>query len=209
MTSRRWTELMAIAIACALSAAAVPSVVCADPRTFHGQSLARKKMALRDAPGEAPVLATLAQTHTGERVILDASEPSQARFDALLADRATGQRAALDPRLLGLLRQLASAHAGARVELVSGYRSQKLNEMLRKKGHHVASHSQHSLGNAVDFRVVPLAADGTFANEAISPLEIEAEIRKTGWSGGVGTYMKKDDWFVHADVGPNRRWDGQ
>jgi uncharacterized protein YcbK (DUF882 family) len=187
----------------------VPSVLASDARTFSGQHLAAKKGSPSADPEPPPVLATLAQTHTGERVLLDATSPPQERFDALLADRATGQRAALDPRLLGLLRDLAGAHPGCRIELVSGYRSQKLNEMLRKKGHHVASHSQHSLGNAVDFRIIPLEADGHWADKALSPLVVEKEIRARGWVGGVGTYPKPDDWFVHADVGPNRRWDGQ
>jgi uncharacterized protein YcbK (DUF882 family) len=41
-----------------------------------------------------------------------------------------------------------------RVEVVSGYRSDKLNEGLRKKGRHVAARSQHVLGNAIDFRLM-------------------------------------------------------
>jgi uncharacterized protein YcbK (DUF882 family) len=147
------------------------------------------------------MLATLDQVHTGERVVLDADSPTQARFDALLSDRATGDGRPLDPQLLGLLRTLAAAHPGSRIELVSGYRSWKLNEMLRKKGHHVASHSQHSLGHACDFRIVPPGAD-----VGIDPRVLEAEIRKLGWEGGVGVYPTKGDWFVHADVGRNRRW---
>jgi uncharacterized protein YcbK (DUF882 family) len=102
---------------------------------------------------------------------------------------------------------LASRHGkkdgAARIELVSGYRSPKLNEMLRKKGHHVASHSQHSLGHACDFRIVEPSAD-----RGIDPRVLEREIRGLGWEGGVGGYLTKDDWFLHADVGPNRRWDG-
>lgn len=154
----------------------------------------------------APLLATLVQTHTDERLPLDAHAPSQERFSALLADRTTGERHAFDPRLLGLLRALAARHAEAgapRIELVSGYRSPKLNEMMRKKGHHVASHSQHSLGHAVDFRIVlPGEARG------IDPRTLEKEIRDLGWDGGVGVYTLKSDWFVHADVGRNRRWGG-
>lgn len=161
-------------------------------------------MASPDGAGDRPLLATLAQTHTPERVPLDDASPTRARFDALLADRATGQVQTLDPRLSALLRDLARAHPGARIELVSGFRSPKLNEMLRKKGHHVASHSQHSLGHAVDFRIAAAGAD-----ECIPPRDVEKEIRALGWQGGVGTYEKKDDRFVHADVGPNRRWDGQ
>ena len=87
------------------------------------------------------------------------------------------------------------------MELVSGYRSPKLNEMLRKKGHHVASHSQHSLGHACDFRIVPEGA-----RVGIDPRVLEKEIRALGWQGGVGVYPTAGDWFVHADVGANRRW---
>ena len=115
----------------------------------------------------------------------------------------TGAKQPLAPELLGLLRTLAAKHTGARIELVSGYRSWKLNEMLRKKGHHVASHSQHSLGHAVDFRIVlPDATKG------IDPRDLEREIRDAGWKGGTGVYTLETDWFVHADVGPERRWRG-
>ncbi len=148
-------------------------------------------------------LSTLCQTHTLDRVVLSDSEPSNARFSDLLADRATGSATPIDERLLPLLRAIAKQYPGARIELVSGYRSPKLNEMLRKKGHNVASHSQHSLGNAVDFRIVP---DG--ATKGIDPRVLEKVIRKLGWNGGVGVYPKKHDWFVHADVGRNRHWKG-
>jgi uncharacterized protein YcbK (DUF882 family) len=154
-----------------------------------------------DPESDVPLLATLDQVHSGERVVLDAHSPTQARFDALLADGTTGERHALDPRLLELLRALAGRHPNSRIELVSGYRSPKHNEMLRKKGHHVASHSQHSLGHACDFRIVPPGAD-----QAIDPRVVEAEVRQLGWDGGVGVYPTSSDWFVHADVGRLRRW---
>lgn len=144
---------------------------------------------------------TLAHTHTGERLALSPTEPSDTRFDALLADRVTGAARPVDPRLLELLRALAARYPGARFEIVSGYRSEKLNEARRKKGRHVASHSQHSLGHALDFRVV---LNG--ATRGIDPRVLEREIRALGWDGGVGTYPTTSDWFVHADVGRNRRW---
>jgi uncharacterized protein YcbK (DUF882 family) len=162
-----------------------------------------------DAEADTPLLATLVQTHSEERVPLDAVTPAQGRFDTLLADRVTGTAHALDPRLLALLRAVAKRFASdageaPRIELVSGFRSPKLNEMMRKKGHHVASHSQHSLGNAVDFRVVIRGGDGGV--EAVDPRDVEAAVRAEGWDGGVGTYTLKDDWFTHADVGPRRDW---
>lgn len=152
-----------------------------------------------------PLLGTLVQTHTEDCVPLDDRSPSAARFAALLEDHVTGERHELDPRLLELLRSIARRHPGARFELVSGYRSPKRNEMMRKKGRHVASHSQHSLGHAVDFRVV----DSSRGDEkGIDPRVLEREIRDLGWEGGVGVYTLPTDWFVHADVGKLRRWRG-
>jgi uncharacterized protein YcbK (DUF882 family) len=164
---------------------------------------ARKGLARAGTADPGPLLATLVQTHTDERVVLDEASPTQERFSALLADRVTGERHEVDPKLLELLRSLARRHPGARIEIVSGYRSPKLNEMLRKKGHHVASHSQHSLGHACDFRIVPPDAE-----RGIDPRVLEKEIRDLGWEGGVGVYTIPTDWFVHADVGGNRRWNG-
>ena len=192
-------------LAAALAVASAASPVGADVRVSHAAGHASKKSADADEPraGPPPVdfLATLVQTHTEERVVLTEEGPSAARFAQLLCDRATGTTQAFDPLLLELLRTLARKYPAARIELVSGFRSPKLNEMLRKKGHHVASHSQHSLGHAVDFRIVPGGA-----LRGIDPRELERELRALGWLGGIGVYPTKDDWFVHADVGPQRRW---
>jgi len=205
------TLVSALPAAFAAILASAPAVLVASPsgidaRVQHGSGLASKKARALDTASAADppaLLGTLVQTHTDERVPLDDATPTQDRFSALLADRVTGERHAFDPRLLGLLRSLAKNHPGARIELVSGYRSAKLNETMRKKGHHVASHSQHSLGHACDFRIVPAGE-----SLGLDPRLVEKEIRDLGWDGGVGTYPSKSDWFVHADVGKNRRWDG-
>lgn len=188
----------------AMVAALVATPAAVDAHVARSNGLAARKEA-KDAvfPETPPLLATLVQTHTDERVPLDDVSPTPARFSRLLSDRVTGERHDFDPRLLGVLRALAKKHPGSRIELVSGYRSAKLNEMMRKKGHHVASHSQHSLGHAVDFRIVPPGAE-----RGIEPRVIEQELRELGWEGGIGTYEKKYDWFVHADVGARRRWSG-
>jgi uncharacterized protein YcbK (DUF882 family) len=197
---------LGIKVGALLLACSSVSTIAATPahpevRVPHGAGLADKKSPAADGDPSWPLLATLDQVHTGERVALDPQGPTHERFEALLADRATGSKHAIDERLLTLLRALAAAHRGGRIELVSGYRSPKLNEMLRKKGHHVSSHSQHSLGNACDFRVVLPGEE-----VALDPRVVEREIRALGWEGGVGVYPTKDDWFVHADVGRNRRW---
>ena len=210
---------LAAGLAAALGAALVTSAVGVDATVSRSSGLASKKAAAPTAAvaasegaawsdlavtAEPPMLlGTLVQTHTDERVPLDDVSPTPDRFARLLADRVTGERTELDPRLLELLRSLGRRHPGARFELVSGYRSPKLNEMMRKKGRNVASHSQHSLGHAVDFRVV-VEPD----TRGIDPRDLEKEIRELGWQGGVGVYPSKSDWFVHADVGRLRRWGG-
>jgi uncharacterized protein YcbK (DUF882 family) len=194
-----WT--IAAAASATLASASIATTLPLEPLVSHTSGLARKKAAA--TPELPPLLATLVDIHTGEHLPLDAVSPDAARFDALLADRATGATEGLDPHLLELLRSLASDHRGARIELVSGFRSAKRNEMLRKKGHHVATHSQHSLGRAIDFRLV-LAGE----NEPLDPRDLEKRIRDLGWTGGVGVYLGESDRFVHADVGPNRRWNG-
>ena len=194
------------ALAAVLATLPVTSVTATEPPVPHTSGHATKKGGSGDDRARPELVATLVQTHTDERVMLDKVGPSPGRFAALLSDRVTGASLALDPRLLDLIRALAAQHAtsgAARVELVSGFRSPKLNEMMRKKGHHVASHSQHSLGHAVDFRIVPGGAV-----KGVDPRTLELEIRALGWDGGVGIYTLKHDWFVHVDVGPKRRWSG-
>jgi uncharacterized protein YcbK (DUF882 family) len=195
-------KALAVVLASASSATIAVEPATMEARVPHAAAnLAEKKGPPLDASDDEPMLATLYQVHTGERVVLDSRSPTQTAFDALLADRSTGEQHPLDAHLLGLLRALAAAHPGSRIEVVSGYRSWKLNEMLRKKGHHVASHSQHSLGRACDFRIVPPGAE-----VALDPRAVEREIRQLDWEGGVGVYLTAADWFVHADVGPRRRW---
>jgi len=176
-----------------------------DTLPVRSMRLASKKSAARADADPPPLLGTLVLVHGDEHLALDADEPTDARFEDLLADRVTGEAHTLDPRLLAMLRDVAREWPGARIEIVSGYRSEKLNETLRKKGHHVAVHSQHTLGHAVDFRVIP---EGDA--RALSPLVIERFLREDlHWPGGVGVYLSDSDWFTHADVGPNRRWNGQ
>jgi uncharacterized protein YcbK (DUF882 family) len=195
---RRISAIVMAVLACA----GITTPLDAETPVSRTDRMATRKSSLGD--GERPaLLGTIFELHGDVRVPLDADSPSNERFSALLSDRVTGDSHELDAKLLGLLRALAEKHPGARVELVSGYRSPKLNEMLRKKGHHVASHSQHSLGHACDFRIVPPGAE-----RGIHPYDLEKEIRALGWTGGVGVYPTQGDWFVHADVGPERRWEG-
>jgi uncharacterized protein YcbK (DUF882 family) len=201
---RSWAGFWPV-LAASLAATLTPSTAGSDAAVARSSGLASRKASVSSrAPDEPrPLFATLVQTHTDERVTLDARLPTEERFTDLLSDRVTGESHPFDPRLLELLRTLGQKHPAARFELVSGYRSPKLNEMLRKKGHHVASHSQHSLGHAVDFRIVEPGAESS-----LDPRQVEREVRDLGWAGGVGVYLLPSDRFVHVDVGPLRRWNG-
>jgi hypothetical protein len=199
---RFWGERLLGFVLAGVSAITVarPTIADLPPSRTSGYAIRKDRTELDDSPRarEDPsveTLATLVNVHTGEAMPLSAAEPTFVRFSDALADRVTASRIELDPRLLGLLRQIATNNPRARLELVSGFRSPKLNELLRKQGHRVASHSQHSLGHAVDFRIIGL-----------SPAKMKQEILKTGWVGGIGQYDKSSDLFVHADVGPKREW---
>jgi hypothetical protein len=198
-------RLLASSLAAALASLPFVSPLAVDPELPRhdrpgGISLARRKDTT-PAGGEAalvPTLGTLFNLHTDEAVPLGDAEPTPERFSDLLADKALCARRDIAPALLDLLRALARAHPGVRIDLVSGYRSEKRNEMMRKKGRHVASHSQHSLGQAVDFRV-----------EGLGVGDVVEELGAMRWRGGIGRYDAESDRFVHVDVGPNRRWKGQ
>lgn len=149
-------------------------------------------------PARPPPLGVLVNLHTGETLALSDDAPSKEEFSILLEDRGLGRRVEMAPRLLVMLRALARENPGARFEIVSGFRSPKRNEMMRKKGRRVASHSQHTLGAAIDFRIAGLSTG-----------KLAQALEKLKWKGGIGQYTAKHDRFVHVDVGPSRRWWGR
>lgn len=154
-----------------------------------------------DAEATVPELVldgfTMVNLHTHEAVVLEvepaATEPVMLR--RLLRDRTTWEEHVMDARSMATVRAAALEFGARRVEVVSGYRSDKLNEHLRKKGRHVAQHSQHVLGTAIDFRLV-----GT-------PTEWLHEFLEAIHVGGIGLY--RDNAFIHVDTGPVRRWTGE
>lgn len=116
-------------------------------------------------------------------------------LDHFLRCRVTGEEAPMRSEPLSVAVAMAIQHQADEIYVVSGYRSRRFNEMLRKKGHQVARGSQHPLGNAVDFRIpgVPAA-------------RLAREIAKVH-DGGVGVYRRSG--FVHVDTGPKREWRGR
>jgi len=157
--------------------------------------------ALAGSPAAAATEArTLAfhHTHTGERLevvyyahggyLADALD----RVDRLLRDFRTGERHPIDPRLLDTLCALGLACGGGTFEIISGYRSPGTNAMLRRASTGVAEHSLHTVGHAIDVRLV-----GT-------PTARLRDAAMVLGRGGVGYYPGSD--FVHLDIGRVRTW---
>lgn len=76
--------------------------------------------------------------------------------------------------------------------LLSGFRSQATNQMLRARSRNVAQNSLHLTGEAADVRL----RSRTVAEMARAAAACRA--------GGVGRYSRSD--FVHVDCGPVRSW---
>ncbi len=83
-------------------------------------------------------------------------------------------------------------HQGARITIVSGYRSPTYNTKLRENGKLAAKASLHQYGMAADLKI-----------SGVSSKEIWNFIRDLKF-GGVGFYH---GGLVHVDVGPARFWD--
>jgi uncharacterized protein YcbK (DUF882 family) len=138
-------------------------------------------------------------THTGEQLRTTYWCQGELLPEALddinyiLRDYRTGEVLAIDPRLLNLLYALRKElDARSPYHIISGYRSQKTNELLRQSSRGVAKDSLHTEGMAIDIRLPGIELD---------------ELRRAALSlkrGGVGYYT--DSEFVHVDVGRVRYW---
>jgi uncharacterized protein YcbK (DUF882 family) len=81
---------------------------------------------------------------------------------------------------------------GNEIHIISGYRSPNYNSMLRGNGRHVAKHSYHLSGRAIDIAIPRVNLD---------------KVRRTALAlhlGGVGYYPGAG--FVHIDSGAYRTW---
>jgi hypothetical protein len=133
-------------------------------------------------------------THEALPILPGQSETVRSRFHMFLRDHFTNQATRMDTRLIGVLTRVAGKFSAQRIDVVSGYRSPKYNLMLRKKGHQVARDSQHTHGNAVDFRI-----------RGVGTKQVLHYVRSLR-VGGVGFYPHSQ--FVHSDTGRVRYWTG-
>ncbi len=138
-------------------------------------------------------------THTGERLSTvywaDGALVPEAmvEINKILRDYRTDESTEMDFRLIDTLYRLRS-FVGSRepYHIVSGYRSPKTNEALRRNGKGVAKNSFHLQGKAIDARL-----------PGIDLTKLRWKARALA-AGGVGFYPVSD--FVHVDTGPVRFW---
>ena len=116
------------------------------------------------------------------------------RINYVMRDFRTGDVFPLDPRVLDLINIVHQETGSEPLEILSGYRSPKTNNMLRgrRQNSGVATKSLHMYGQAIDFRL-----------GGVKTKEIR-DIARSLQAGGVGFYPRSD--FVHVDTGKVRSW---
>ena len=142
---------------------------------------------------------SLRNAHTGERFsgvyrIGSYYVPSAfRRINRVMRDHRTGDVYPIDPELVDTLSRIQKdCRCVEAIDLLSGYRSPKTNNMLRRNSRGVAKNSYHMKGQAADIRV-----PGSTINK----------VRNTARAlrvGGVGYYPRSG--FVHVDTGDVRSW---
>ncbi|MFK7794339.1 MAG: YcbK family protein [Gammaproteobacteria bacterium] len=116
-----------------------------------------------------------------------------AKVNYILRDHRTQEVAQIDLRLIDMLHNLHSlTESTAPFEIISGYRSAKTNESLRKSTSGVAKRSLHMQGKAVDVRLPDIE------------LKKLRDVAISLQAGGVGYYSKSG--FLHLDTGRPRNW---
>ena len=137
--------------------------------------------------------------HTGERANVTYWEQGEYHVDGLaelyllMRDHRQNEVAAIDVRLLDQLHNVSRLLNNDReIYLISAFRSEKTNTMLRGKSRNVAKHSLHMKGQALDFRIPKLNLRHVHKAALASA------------SGGVGYYPNSG--YLHMDIGRRRRW---
>ena len=127
----------------------------------------------------------------GDTYIPDALD----ELNIFLRDSHNQEVSPYDPRTFDVLHTMLAkvGKADGVIDVLSGYRSQETNDMLRESGTtNAAEHSQHIVAKAIDLRVPGV------------PAPVLRDAAKSIGAGGVGYYPASQ--FVHVDVGPVRQW---
>ncbi len=116
-----------------------------------------------------------------------------AQLNNILRDVRADEVREMDAQLIDILAAAQALLGYDRpFSVISGYRSKKTNDMLRRKSRNVARNSYHTKGMAADLRM-----------EGVDAAMLQKAGKHLG-AGGVGIYTKSN--FVHLDSGPVRTW---
>ena len=152
---------------------------------------------LRAAPVAPPRRLRLVNTNTGEtfdgsfRDDLGPIGTALADLSDFLRDHHSGEKTAIDIRVLDFLASVMDAVGKTRAAVLSAYRTRETNAKLARTHFGVAENSQHILGRALDIR---LETQNERAVQAARAMRY----------GGVGWYPRSG--FLHIDCGPVRNW---
>jgi uncharacterized protein YcbK (DUF882 family) len=114
-----------------------------------------------------------------------------AELSEFLRDHHSGEKIAIDVRVLDFLASVMDAVGATRATVLSAYRTRETNAMLARTHFGVAENSQHIYGRALDLRLP------TRNEEAM-------QVARNLQLGGVGWYPHSA--FFHIDTGPVRNW---
>jgi uncharacterized protein YcbK (DUF882 family) len=113
-------------------------------------------------------------------------------LDHFMRDAHEDMTHAMDPRLMTMLYDLQTIFDKREIQVISAYRTEKTNAMLRGTIPGVAKDSYHMKGQAVDIRIPGV------------DVALMRDVAKTLAVGGVGYYPEAN--FIHVDTGPIRYW---
>lgn len=150
------------------------------------------------APTVAPLRRLrLVNTNTGEtfegsfRDDVGPIATALADLSDFLRDYHSGEKTAIDVRVLDFLASVVDAVGETRATILSAYRTRETNEKLARTHFGVAENSQHMYGRALDIRLETRNERAVQAARAMR-------------YGGVGWYPHSG--FLHIDSGPVRNW---
>lgn len=115
------------------------------------------------------------------------------KISHVMRDHREDKSRSMDPKLIDIIAEIQkNCGCNEPVGLLSGYRTERTNRMLRRNSSGVAKNSYHIKGKAADIRL-----DGVRTRYLC---EQAMKLRK----GGVGYYPRSS--FVHIDTGKVRHW---
>lgn len=117
------------------------------------------------------------------------------KLNWVMRDWRRNEATKMDPKLIDIIWEMHSELGSKKpVHLISGYRSRKTNNGLRKSRGGQARNSRHIVGKAADIH---------FPDVPVRRLRYSALIKERG---GVGYYPTSALPFVHVDTGRVRHW---